>query len=216
MAVNAHITLTGRQKDETGEVAVTEHSGDAEYFEKNGSCYIFYDNTPDGANTPEKADFPNGANTSDGVNSPDGVDTSNRVNTSNGVDTSNGVNTSNVMGTIVKSTIKLKNSVLELSQRGVINTRMVFEPGKEYITDYATPYGCLKMGITTHSLDVFRTERTLKIRIKYALTSEGLPVSECSMDITVRPNSQAFPSEPADITSGSKEAQKEAKNPERG
>lgn len=144
MAVNAHITLTGRQKDETGEVAVTEHSGAAEYFERNGSCYIFYDNTPG------RVDAPDGAST------------------------------------IAKSTLKLKNSVLELSQRGSINTRMVFEPGKEYITDYATPYGCLKMGIATHSLDVFRTEGVLKIRIKYALTSDGLPVSDCSMDITVR------------------------------
>lgn len=162
MAVNAHITLTGRQKDETGEVAVTEHSGAAEYFERNGSCYIFYDNTPGRVDAPGSADASGSADAPGSAVTLDGL------------------------GAIVKSTIKLKNSVLELSQRGSINTRMVFEPGKEYITDYATPYGCLKMGITTHSLDVFRTEGVLKIRIEYALTSDGLPVSDCSMDITVR------------------------------
>lgn len=144
MAANAYLTLTGRQKDEAGEIAVTEHGGDAEYYEKNGCCYIFYEEAPDG------------------MNIPDGMDT------------------------IVKNTIKLKNSVLELSRRGGIHTRMVFEPGKEYITDYLTPYGCLKIGISTHSLDVSRSEGKLTIRITYSLTSEGIPVSDCSMDIRVK------------------------------
>ena len=148
MAVNAHLTLTGRQKDGTCETAVTEHSGAAEYFEKNGSCYIFYEEVYDGGDT------------------------------------------------VIKNIVKLKNSVLELSRRGSISARMLFEQGKEYITDYATPCGCLKMGISTHSLDVSRTEGVLKIHIKYSLTSNGSPVSECSMDITVRIDRQACLLEP--------------------
>ena len=34
MSQNVHLTLTGRQKDETGETALTRHSCSAEYFEK--------------------------------------------------------------------------------------------------------------------------------------------------------------------------------------
>lgn len=137
MSQKVHLTLTGQQKDETGEIARTEHSGDAEYFEKNDCVYLLYEESPNGSDT------------------------------------------------IVKNTLKLKHSVLELTRRGGISARMVFEPGREYLTDYTTPYGCLKMGIFTHSLDVFREDCLLRIRIVYSLTSYGLPVSDCTLDIAV-------------------------------
>lgn len=138
MNQKAHLTLTGHQTDETGETAVTEHRGAGEYFEKNGSLYILYEETPNGTDT------------------------------------------------IVKNTLKLKHSVLELTRRGGINARMVFEAGKEYLTDYATPYGCLKMGISTHSLDICREDCLLSVKIAYSLTSNGLPVSDCVLDIEAR------------------------------
>ena len=137
MSQKVHLTLTGRQKDENGEIALTEHSGDAEYFEKNHCVYLLYEENPDGTDT------------------------------------------------IVKNTLKLKHSVLELTRRGGIRARMVFEPGKEYLTDYVTPYGCLKMGISTHSLDICRKDHLLRIKATYSLTSYGLPISDCMLDITV-------------------------------
>ena len=142
MSQNVHLTLTGRQKDETGETALTRHSCSAEYFEKNDSVYLLYEETPDGADA------------------------------------------------VVKNTIKLKPSLLELSRRGSISTRMAFEPGREYLTEYVTPYGRLQMGISTRSLDVDRTEGQLRIRIDYSLTSGGVPVSDCSMEITVQTETQ--------------------------
>ena len=84
---------------------------------------------------------------------------------------------------VIKNRIKLKDTVLELTKRGGVNTRMVFESGKEYLTDYATPYGILKMGISTRPLEVFRAESQLKIRIDYSLTSESIPLSECTLTI---------------------------------
>lgn len=138
MSQKVHLTLTGRQKDETGEIALTEHSGEAEYFEKNQCVYLLYEEFPEGTDT------------------------------------------------IVRNTLKLKHSVLELTRRGGISARMVFEPGKEYLTDYATPYGCLKMGISTRSLDISREDCLLRVRIAYSLSSNGLPVSDCSLDIAVR------------------------------
>ncbi len=138
MSQKVHLTLTGRQKDETGEIALTEHSGEAEYFEKNQCVYLLYEECPEGTDT------------------------------------------------IVRNTLKLKHSVLELTRRGGISARMVFEPGKEYLTDYATPYGCLKMGISTRSLDISREDCLLRVRIAYSLSSNGLPVSDCSLDIEVR------------------------------
>lgn len=132
-----NLTLTGRQKDETEETAVTEYKGEVECFERNGSLYLLYEEITDEGSA------------------------------------------------VVKNRIKLKDSVLELTKQGNVTARMVFEPGKEYLTDYATPYGCLKMGIATHSLDIHRKEETLHIQIIYTLNSEGVPISHCTLDIFV-------------------------------
>lgn len=42
MKKKVRLTLTGRQRDETGQENVTELSAEAEYYEKNGSRYILY------------------------------------------------------------------------------------------------------------------------------------------------------------------------------
>ena len=55
-------------------------------------------------------------------------------------------------GVGTKNTLKLKGDVLELVKAGSVRTRMTFQEGKEYLSDYATPYGCLQMGIRTDAL----------------------------------------------------------------
>lgn len=86
-------------------------------------------------------------------------------------------------GAAARNRIRLKGSVLELTKRGGVSTRMVFEPGMEYLTDYATPYGCLKMGILTHALEAVLEESQIHIELRYSLVSDGVPLSDCAMTI---------------------------------
>ncbi len=88
-------------------------------------------------------------------------------------------------GAASRNRIRLKGSVLELTKRGGISSRMVFEPGKEYVTDYVTPCGCLKMGVSTLSLETVHKEDRLLIRLEYSLTSEGTLISRCALEIQV-------------------------------
>lgn len=129
------LTLTGRQHGEDGEELVIENNAAAEYYEKNGSRYILYEETQE--------------------------------------DT----------GARTKNTIKLRGNILELTKRGSFTTRMVFEPGKEYCTNYATPYGCLKMEIATRAVDAAFHDGKMKIKIDYILSSGGCFLSHCFLDI---------------------------------
>ncbi len=45
------LTLTGRQLGPDGAETVTELTAEAEYYERNGSCYILYQETEDGLAT---------------------------------------------------------------------------------------------------------------------------------------------------------------------
>lgn len=79
---------------------------------------------------------------------------------------------------LIKSTIKFKNNSLELTKKGNVTTRMVFEAGQEFVSDYATPFGTMQMGIITHSVECHFKKGLPQIRASYTLTSQGQPLTE--------------------------------------
>ena len=85
----------------------------------------------------------------------------------------------------VKHTIKCKENVLELTKKGLVNARIIFEPGQTHMTDYATPYGLLRLGVKTYGVKSLMRENVLEIQAEYALTSEEEILSECEILIKV-------------------------------
>ena len=131
------LTLVGRQRDPSGNETVTELSANAEFYERNGSLYILYE---------EKSED----------------------------------------GSLTKNVIKHKNNLLELTKKGAVNTCMVFEPGREYITDYLTPFGLLRLGILTNSLKSQRQKDYLEITADYTLTEQERIISYCNIYIKIQ------------------------------
>lgn len=84
---------------------------------------------------------------------------------------------------VVKNYIKLKGSLLELTRKGAVNTRMVFQPGQEHMTLYSTPYGTLPLGILTETLESDFQEDMLQIHASYTLTSQGMSLSRNKIHI---------------------------------
>lgn len=84
--------------------------------------------------------------------------------------------------------IRLRNGYMELSKKGGVNTRMVFEDGREHRTEYATPYGNLWLGIRTYKAALTDSQDEtdpafLQYAIQYDLTSEGLTIGEYTMTV---------------------------------
>ena len=88
-------------------------------------------------------------------------------------------------GGVIKSRIKLKDLLLEVTRRGSVNTYMVFEAGKEHMTEYATPSGTLHMGVFTHSVVTEPSEKGLNITADYSLTACGEEISRCKISIKI-------------------------------
>ena len=78
---------------------------------------------------------------------------------------------------ITKNMIKLKGSTLELTKKGAVNARMVFEPGQEFMTLYSTPFGSLPFGILTDTVDSVLSEKEVRISAAYSLTCKS-PASQ--------------------------------------
>lgn len=86
-------------------------------------------------------------------------------------------------GETIQSIIKLKGNTLELTRKGAVSTRMLFEPGREHTTLYAAAFGSLPLGVVTDALKSSFSEYDFQIRAEYSLTSQGRPVSRCSIFI---------------------------------
>ena len=88
-------------------------------------------------------------------------------------------------GGTIKSRIKLKDLLLEVTKKGAMNTCMIFETGKEHMLEYATPFGSLQMGILTHSVEVEQSDNELTIEADYSLTTGGAEISRCKISIKI-------------------------------
>lgn len=78
-----------------------------------------------------------------------------------------------------RNMIKLKGGALELTKKGAVSARMVFEPGQEHMTLYSTPFGALPLGICTDTVESALSEEEFRICASYSLTSQGCPISHC-------------------------------------
>ena len=88
-------------------------------------------------------------------------------------------------GGTVKSRIKLKDLLLEVTRKGGVNTCMIFETGREHMTEYTTPFGSLQMGIFTHSIETDQSDNELTIAADYSLTTGKAEISRSSISIKI-------------------------------
>ena len=138
MARKAELSLTGRQRDQDGEESVTESRMTADYYEKDGSSYILYEETQKDS------------------------------------------------GDIFRSIIKYNGSTLEMTRRGAVRSRMIFQAGQAHRTDHVTPYGTLPLEVATRPAEFTRGDSHTEIRLEYTLTSGGQFLSDCSLRLILR------------------------------
>lgn len=95
-------------------------------------------------------------------------------------------------GELTKNTIKLRAGMLEVTRRGAINTRMVFEEGFEHMTDYATSLGVLRLGINTHSVKISQAQDQTEMTTDYTLTDGDRDISDCNISIKLQNRGKLF------------------------
>lgn len=90
-------------------------------------------------------------------------------------------------GTVTSNTLKLKGNVLELSRRGGISSRMIFEAGRTHAASHTTAYGTLGLDISTREVKCLWTESAGRIIIRYSLWMTGERLSENCLVIEINP-----------------------------
>lgn len=87
---------------------------------------------------------------------------------------------------LTSNTLKIKDNILELSRKGSIHSRMVFETGQTHPADYITTYGTLLMEVCTEELNCLWAKTEARIQITYRLLMTGGFLSRNRLVIKIR------------------------------
>lgn len=82
-------------------------------------------------------------------------------------------------GKSTQNVIKFRDGMLELTKKGYVNTRMLFETGKQNLSDYATPFGMMRLVTDTDRVLVKEEENRIFVKAVYALEADGAPLADC-------------------------------------
>ncbi len=82
-----------------------------------------------------------------------------------------------------KNTVKIAPELIEVTKRGVVETRMIYETGKKHMSNYMTPMGMIVLGITTKDIFVEADADRIHAEIRYGLEMNGQFVSDNHMEI---------------------------------
>lgn len=85
-----------------------------------------------------------------------------------------------------KNRIKFKGNLLELTRQGLLGTHMIFEEKKKHMTDYATPYGNLVLGIDTEKISMEEREDFIRVIVEYKIEIGDEPISTNKIELQIR------------------------------
>ena len=67
-----------------------------------------------------------------------------------------------------------------------MNVHMVFEENKKNMTNYATPYGNILIGIDTGEVEIQELEDHIKVNVKYSLEANYEHMADCRIEMDIR------------------------------
>ena len=84
-----------------------------------------------------------------------------------------------------KSMLKLRDGCLEITRKGLVNTTMVFEQGKENVSHYRTPFGEVLLGIKTKRITISESPEQILAEVSYTLSADDKPMADCRINIQI-------------------------------
>ena len=86
---------------------------------------------------------------------------------------------------VTKNMIKFKDSMLEVSKKGLFNVHMIFEEKKKNMTSYTTPYGNILIGIDTRFVRIEEEEDRIRVNVDYVLEANYQYLADCRIEMNV-------------------------------
>ncbi len=86
---------------------------------------------------------------------------------------------------IIKNRIKFRENEVQVAKKGAVNTTLTFTKNEKNMTNYATPFGNLVIGIDTQKIALEMSEKKMDIKVDYALDINYEFLADCKISIEV-------------------------------
>ena len=91
-----------------------------------------------------------------------------------------------------KNIIKFKDNVMELTKKGLVNVHMVFEENQKNMTNYATPFGDILIGIDTADIKIEEASDEINVSVGYTLEANYEHLADCRIEMSIRPREEGL------------------------
>lgn len=142
MTKDVLIAIKGLQFDSDNDESNVETVTTAQYYERNNSRYVIYDEVAEGS----------------------------------------GQSTQNV--------IKFRENALELTKKGLVNVHMVFEENTKNMTNYATPFGDILIGIDARKVSMTEEDAHIRVNVDYELEVNYEHLADCEITMEIKARKQ--------------------------
>ena len=88
-------------------------------------------------------------------------------------------------GQKTRGRIKFREDLLEVDKSGYVNVHMLFEENKKSLTNYATPFGNILIGIDTKKITLTESDNKIQIDVDYALEANYEFLADCKINIEI-------------------------------
>lgn len=89
-------------------------------------------------------------------------------------------------GKETKSLLKVAEDKVELTRKGQVSTKLVFEKGKKYSTTYDTPFGSMLLSVETSVFRILKSEKNIHVVLEYETALEDKKIADNTMSIVIR------------------------------
>ena len=86
---------------------------------------------------------------------------------------------------VIKNRIKFKEEEVQVAKKGAVNTILTFTKNEKNMTNYATPFGNLVVGIDTRGIALDLQEDKMDIKVDYSLDINYEFLADCKISIVV-------------------------------
>ena len=86
---------------------------------------------------------------------------------------------------IIRNRIKFRENEVQVAKKGAVNTTLTFTKNEKNMTNYATPFGNLVVGIDTQRIALEMSEQKMRIKVDYALDINYEFLADCKISIEV-------------------------------
>ena len=86
---------------------------------------------------------------------------------------------------IIRNRIKFRENEVQVAKKGAVNTTLTFTRNEKNMTNYATPFGNLVVGIDTRGIALDLQEDKMDIKVDYSLDINYEFLADCKISIAV-------------------------------